>query len=126
MDEAVSLLKEGLSTFEPMFPNRCEHNMRCVPSRACPGGGKAQPKSAVLRWPKSRRPPLIAPARAPCAARSPELGELHNQTALLLLFSNKPADAAHHAQARPAPLRLAALRNGPPGLAAPAAHEPPL
>ncbi|GFR43261.1 hypothetical protein Agub_g4322 [Astrephomene gubernaculifera] len=50
MDEAVSLLKEGLNTFEPMFPN------------------------------------------------SPELGELHNQAALLLLFQNKAEEAAHHAQ----------------------------
>eukprot|EP00198_Chlamydomonas_reinhardtii_P006919 XP_001696255.1 predicted protein [Chlamydomonas reinhardtii] len=49
MDEAVSLLKEGLNTFEPMFPN------------------------------------------------SPELGELHNQAALLLLFQNKGEEAAYHA-----------------------------
>ncbi|KXZ48174.1 hypothetical protein GPECTOR_30g270 [Gonium pectorale] len=50
LDEAVSLLKEGLTTFEPLFPN------------------------------------------------SPELGELHNQAALLLLFQNKPEEAAHHAE----------------------------
>ncbi|KAG2438610.1 hypothetical protein HXX76_005159 [Chlamydomonas incerta] len=49
MGEAVSLLKEGLNTFEPVFPN------------------------------------------------SPELGELHNQTALLLLFQNKGEEAAYHA-----------------------------
>ncbi|GLC43683.1 hypothetical protein PLESTM_001504200 [Pleodorina starrii] len=51
LDEAVSLLKDGLSTFEPVFPN------------------------------------------------SPELGELHNQAALLLLFQGRPQEAADHAQA---------------------------
>ncbi|GIL85559.1 hypothetical protein Vretimale_13336 [Volvox reticuliferus] len=51
MEEAVSLLKDGLSTFEPVFPN------------------------------------------------SPELGELHNQAALLLLFQGRVEEAAYHAQA---------------------------
>ncbi|GIL62310.1 hypothetical protein Vafri_16586 [Volvox africanus] len=51
MEEAVSLLKDGLNTFEPVFPN------------------------------------------------SPELGELHNQAALLLLFQGRSEEAAYHAQA---------------------------
>ncbi|KAG2502169.1 hypothetical protein HYH03_000656 [Edaphochlamys debaryana] len=50
MGEAISLLKEGLATFEPMFPN------------------------------------------------SPELGELHNQVSLLLLFQGSAEEAAGHAQ----------------------------
>ncbi len=47
--------------------------------------------------------PLCSDGLPPSHAPSPELGELHNQVSLLLLFENKPEEAAHHAQVRVLP-----------------------
>ncbi len=92
MDEAVSLLKEGLNTFEPMFPNRCH-------------GGRETERGFPWHDPKGFVAVLLLllsdcfPSRTHPrpGIPSPELGELHNQAALLLLFQNKGEEAAYHA-----------------------------
>lgn len=106
LGQAVALLQQGIEALAAAYPGRCVR----APASSAPL------LSPPLLWRKPAAPPTTAPApRTPPSHHhisshlidphthpqtpSPELGELHNQAALLLFLSGQPDAAARHAEA---------------------------